>query len=189
MGAAGGPGLRPHPVDRVACNPSPVAAVRCSVVGSRGTGRTQRPADDCDGLKWACPIVSALVADAADLTRPVAGSTLVRHRRVPAPALAALALKCQSALDLPQWFGSRRFLFRIYTLLLLAAETGLRLSELISLDKDAVHLGTGAHVRRVGKRAKGTMQAANRARAGRPEGLAQGPGAPQRKRVVPGYIR
>jgi integrase/recombinase XerD len=31
------------------------------------------------------------------------------------------------------------------------AQTGLRLSELISLDRDAVHLGTGAHVRCVGK--------------------------------------
>jgi len=36
-------------------------------------------------------------------------------------------------------------------LLLLAAQTGLRLSELISLDRDAVHLGNGAHVRCVGK--------------------------------------
>jgi site-specific recombinase XerC len=36
-------------------------------------------------------------------------------------------------------------------LLMLAAQTGLRLSELISLDRDAIHLGVGAHVRCVGK--------------------------------------
>jgi integrase len=40
---------------------------------------------------------------------------------------------------------------RDHTLLLLAAQTGLRLSELIGLDRDAVHLGAGAHVRCVGK--------------------------------------
>ena len=33
----------------------------------------------------------------------------------------------------------------------LAAQTGLRLCELISLDRDAVHLGVGAHVQCVGK--------------------------------------
>ena len=36
-------------------------------------------------------------------------------------------------------------------MLLVAAQTGLRLSELIGLDRDAVHLGAGAHVRCVGK--------------------------------------
>jgi len=36
-------------------------------------------------------------------------------------------------------------------MLLLAVQTGLRLSELIGLDRDAVHLGAGAHVRCVGK--------------------------------------
>jgi integrase/recombinase XerD len=36
-------------------------------------------------------------------------------------------------------------------LLLLAVQTGLRLSELIGLDRDAIHLGAGAHVRCVGK--------------------------------------
>ncbi len=44
------------------------------------------------------------------------------------------------------WIGRRD-----YTLLLLAAQTGLRLSELIGLDRDAIHLGAGAHVRCVGK--------------------------------------
>jgi Phage integrase family/NAD(P)-binding Rossmann-like domain len=38
-----------------------------------------------------------------------------------------------------------------HTLLLVAAQTGLRLSELIGLDRDAVHLGAGAHVRCIGK--------------------------------------
>lgn len=44
------------------------------------------------------------------------------------------------------WLGRRD-----HTLLMLAAQTGLRLSELISLDRDAIHLGVGAHVRCVGK--------------------------------------
>ncbi|WP_456738303.1 MULTISPECIES: tyrosine-type recombinase/integrase [unclassified Bradyrhizobium] len=38
-----------------------------------------------------------------------------------------------------------------HTLLLVAAQTGLRLSELTGLDRDDVHLGSGAHVRCVGK--------------------------------------
>lgn len=40
---------------------------------------------------------------------------------------------------------------RDHTLLLVAAQTGLRLSELTGLDRDAVHLGSGAHVRCVDK--------------------------------------
>jgi integrase/recombinase XerD len=51
-----------------------------------------------------------------------------------------------AAPDRTTWLGRRD-----YTLLLLAAQTGLRLSELISLDRDAIHLGAGAHVRCVGK--------------------------------------
>jgi integrase/recombinase XerD len=52
-----------------------------------------------------------------------------------------------AAPDRTTWLGRRD-----YTLLLLAAQTGLRLSELIGLDRDAVHLGAGAHVRCAGKR-------------------------------------
>jgi integrase/recombinase XerD len=48
--------------------------------------------------------------------------------------------------DRTTWLGRRD-----YMLLLLAVQTGLRVSELISLDRDAVHLGHGAHVRCVGK--------------------------------------
>jgi site-specific recombinase XerD len=48
--------------------------------------------------------------------------------------------------DQTTWLGRRD-----HTLLLVAVQTGLRLSELISLDRDAVHLGAGAHVRCVGK--------------------------------------
>lgn len=51
-----------------------------------------------------------------------------------------------AAPDRTTWLGRRD-----HTLLLLAAQTGLRLSELISLDRDAVHLGAGAHVRCIGK--------------------------------------
>jgi integrase/recombinase XerD len=48
--------------------------------------------------------------------------------------------------DRSEWLGRRD-----HALLLLAAQTGLRLSELISLDRDAIQLGAGAHVRCVGK--------------------------------------
>jgi integrase/recombinase XerD len=51
-----------------------------------------------------------------------------------------------AAPDRTTWLGRRD-----YMLLLLAAQTGLRLSELISLDRDAAHLGHGANVRCVGK--------------------------------------
>jgi len=48
--------------------------------------------------------------------------------------------------DTTTWLGRRD-----YTLLLLAVQTGLRLSELTGLDRDSVALGTGAHVRSFGK--------------------------------------
>jgi len=51
-----------------------------------------------------------------------------------------------AAPDRATWLGRRD-----HTLLLLAAQTGLRLSELIGLDLNAVHLGAGAHVRCIGK--------------------------------------
>lgn len=70
-----------------------------------------------------------------------------------------------AAPDRTTWLGRRD-----YTLLLLAAQTGLRLSELISLNRDAIHLGAGAHERCLGKGrkerctpltslARGTLQA------------------------------
>lgn len=51
-----------------------------------------------------------------------------------------------AAPDRTTWIGRRD-----HTLLVLAAQTGLRVSELIGLDRDAIHLSTGAHVRCVGK--------------------------------------
>ncbi|SEB14115.1 short chain dehydrogenase [Variovorax sp. YR216] len=51
-----------------------------------------------------------------------------------------------AAPDRMTWLGRRD-----HTLLLLAVQTGLRLSELIGLDRDAIHLDAGAHVRCVGK--------------------------------------
>jgi site-specific recombinase XerD len=48
--------------------------------------------------------------------------------------------------DLSTWIGRRD-----HALLLLAVQTGLRLSELVGLDRDAVTLGRGSHVRCVGK--------------------------------------
>ena len=51
-----------------------------------------------------------------------------------------------AAPDRMSWLGRRD-----YTLLLFAVQTGLRVSELTSLDRSAVHLGTGAHVFCLGK--------------------------------------
>lgn len=51
-----------------------------------------------------------------------------------------------AAPDRTTWLGRRD-----HTLLLLASQTGLRLSELTGLDRDAIHLGAGAHVRCFGK--------------------------------------
>lgn len=51
-----------------------------------------------------------------------------------------------AAPDRTTWVGRRD-----HTLLLLAVQTGLRLSELTGLDRDAVILGRGAHVRCLGK--------------------------------------
>jgi site-specific recombinase XerD len=48
--------------------------------------------------------------------------------------------------DQRTWHGRRD-----YTLLLVALQTGLRLSELTGLRREDLHLGTGAHVRCVGK--------------------------------------
>jgi site-specific recombinase XerD len=51
-----------------------------------------------------------------------------------------------AAPDQETWFGRRD-----HALLLVAVQTGLRLSELTGLQRDEVALGTGAHVRCVGK--------------------------------------
>ena len=51
-----------------------------------------------------------------------------------------------AAPDRTTWIGRRD-----HTLLLLAVQTGLRLSELVGLDRDAVSLEAGAHVRCFGK--------------------------------------
>ncbi|MEZ1632837.1 tyrosine-type recombinase/integrase, partial [Pseudomonas aeruginosa] len=48
--------------------------------------------------------------------------------------------------DRSTWLGRRD-----QALLLMTVQTGLRLSELVGLDRDAVQLGVGAHVRCFGK--------------------------------------
>lgn len=54
-----------------------------------------------------------------------------------------------AAPDRSTWIGRRD-----HMLLHLAAQTGLRLSEIVQLERDAVVLGTGAHVRCLGKGCK-----------------------------------
>jgi integrase/recombinase XerD len=51
-----------------------------------------------------------------------------------------------AAPDRTTWLGRRD-----HSLLMLAAQTGLRLSELIDLNRNSLHLGAGAHVRCIGK--------------------------------------
>lgn len=71
-------------------------------------------------------------------------------KRTPKPQVNYLTrTECQALLlapDVSTWIGRRD-----RTLLLLTAQTGLRLSELIGLDRQSVVLGTGAHVRCLGK--------------------------------------
>lgn len=51
-----------------------------------------------------------------------------------------------AAPDRSTWLGRRD-----YTLLLVAVQTGLRVAELVRLDREAVSLGVGAHIRCLGK--------------------------------------
>src|SRR6185436_8148779 len=101
--------------------------------------------------------------------------------------------------DQTTWLGRRD-----RTLLLVAAQTGLRLSELISLDRDAIHLGAGAHVRCVGKgrkerctpltsHARGVLQTWLKEPAPRCERVvpqrAWGPDQRRQRPVAPGQVR
>ncbi|MER8734284.1 tyrosine-type recombinase/integrase [Mesorhizobium sp. M1227] len=70
--------------------------------------------------------------------------------------------------DRSTWLGRRD-----YTLLLLAAQTGLRVSEIIDLDRDSVMLGHGAHVRCLGKGRKERSTPAHQGCTASPSGLAQ----------------
>jgi integrase/recombinase XerD len=70
-----------------------------------------------------------------------------RHDKGQVPFLTRSEIEAiLAAPDRTTWLGRRD-----YSLLLLAAQAALRLSELIGLDRDAIHLGHGAHVRCVGK--------------------------------------
>ena len=76
------------------------------------------------------------------------------------------------------WLGRRD-----YALLLLAVQTGLRLSELTQLNIDSVILGRGAHVRCLGKRPQGKMYPTDSARR---DGIARlAEGVPIRRRRGP----
>jgi site-specific recombinase XerD len=70
-----------------------------------------------------------------------------RHTRTLVHFLSRLEIDALlAAPDQDTWFGRRD-----HALILLAVQTGLRLSELASLQRHDVVLGTGAHVRCVGK--------------------------------------
>ena len=70
-----------------------------------------------------------------------------RHDKRQVPFLTRPEIEAiLAAPDRTTWLGRRD-----HTLLLLAIQTGLRLSEVIHLDRHSVHLGTGAHVRCMGK--------------------------------------
>ena len=84
------------------------------------------------------------------MTRVTLGKSRVRESCTPGSVRAKAEWLSYSTVteailaapDRTTWLGHRD-----HTLLLLAAQTGLRLSELIGLDRDAIQLGAGAHVR------------------------------------------
>ena len=80
------------------------------------------------------------------------GQAKARHQR--GVILGVVHLKL-SAPNRTTWLGRRD-----YTLLLLAVQTGLRLSELIGLNRDAIHLGAGASRAMCRQGAERTMHAA-----------------------------
>ena len=96
-----------------------------------------------------------------------------------------------AAPDLARWVGRRD-----HALLAVAIQTGLRVSELTALTRADVHLGTGPHVRCLGKGPQGTLHPAHLAggqgtprlagrawrRAGRPALPHQPRSAPQPRR-------
>lgn len=91
----------------------------------------------------------------ASYEAPTHAAQIARVLAVPAKkfdrALVAFLSRAEvdallAAPDKRAWSGRRD-----HALVLLAVQTGLRLSELIGLRRDDVHLGTGAHVRVVGK--------------------------------------
>lgn len=70
-----------------------------------------------------------------------------RHDKPMVPFLVRSEIEALlAAPDRSTWLGRRD-----HTLLLVAVQTGLRLSELIGLDRSSVVLGTGAHIHCVGK--------------------------------------
>ena len=70
-----------------------------------------------------------------------------RHDKRQVPFLTRPEIEAiLAAPDRTTWLGRRD-----HTLRLLAIQTGLRLSEIIHLDRHSVHLGTGAYVQCVGK--------------------------------------
>lgn len=86
--------------------------------------------------------------------------------------------------DRSTWLGRRD-----YTLLLLAAQTGLRVSEIIALDRDSVMLGQGAHVQCVGKGRKERSTPLTKGCTASPSLLAQGAQKARRNGSLSEYAR
>jgi integrase/recombinase XerD len=80
------------------------------------------------------------------IQRVLAVPSRIETRREVSFLLRAEIEAILAAPDQRIWLGRRD-----HALLLTAVQTGLRLSELVGLDRDAVRLGAGAHVRCLGK--------------------------------------
>ena len=85
-------------------------------------------------------------AHSAQIQRVLAIPSKRFTRRLSPLSLAPEVDALLAAPDQPTWFGRRDHAF-----LLMAVQTGLRLSEMTGLKRDDVILGTGAHVRVIGK--------------------------------------
>jgi len=85
-----------------------------------------------------------------------------------------------AAPDRATWIGRRD-----HALLLLAAQTGLRLSELIGLDRDAIHSRRRRSRALRRQRTEGTMHAADHARTACSPGMGQRTATARSRRIVP----
>ena len=108
----------------------------------------------------------------------------IRSRRRPAPTVEFLTTGETEVLlaapDTSTWTGRRD-----QALLALAVQTGLRISELITLTCNDIHTATGAHVSCLGKRTPTPRHTPDRHHAHRPHALPGRTRHPPRRRPVP----